>query len=207
MLFELELIGSAFYITDKFRVGFDIVKQIMCCMWTCFVCSLQCLWPKWWRPWSWRCAFYKVQGLTPLGCIQSFGAIGLGEFNCPLNYKRCTCGKLLVEGLCTPWISWSKCFGQPLPIKKKILYSKLLLSIIVHRKLIFSPRWHFLFCKSTIFIVRVYKVICEHQSNVPLHTSPAPPKKKKNSKISFSHFHFMGFLYLYKIQFTVKCSS
>jgi hypothetical protein len=29
-------------------------------------------------------------------------AIGLREFNCPLNYPRCTCGKLLVEGLCTP---------------------------------------------------------------------------------------------------------
>ena len=63
--------------------------------------------------------FLRGPGLTPLGCIQSLGAIGLGEFNCPLNYVRCTCWKLLAEGLCTPGISKSKCFGHPVPIKKK----------------------------------------------------------------------------------------
>uniref|UniRef100_A0A2N9G4A4 uridine/cytidine kinase n=1 Tax=Fagus sylvatica TaxID=28930 RepID=A0A2N9G4A4_FAGSY len=39
-------------------------------------------------------------------------AIGLGEFNCPLNYPRCTYGKLLTEDLCTLENSWSKCFGS-----------------------------------------------------------------------------------------------
>ena len=34
-------------------------------------------------------------------CMQSFGTIGLGEFNCPLNYSCCTCGKFIAKGLCT----------------------------------------------------------------------------------------------------------
>uniref|UniRef100_A0A2N9HBW9 Diacylglycerol kinase accessory domain-containing protein n=1 Tax=Fagus sylvatica TaxID=28930 RepID=A0A2N9HBW9_FAGSY len=38
------------------------------------------------RPWSWSYAPYKVRGSTPLDGIQSFGAIGLEEFNCPFNY-------------------------------------------------------------------------------------------------------------------------
>jgi hypothetical protein len=63
----------------------------------------------------------SLQGprFNTFGCIQSFVAIVLGEFNCLLNYLRCTCRKLLVEGLCTPRISQSKCFGHPVPIKKK----------------------------------------------------------------------------------------
>ena len=36
-------------------------------------------WPKWWRPWSWRFAPFKVQGSTPLGCNQFLGATPPGE--------------------------------------------------------------------------------------------------------------------------------
>lgn len=55
------------------------------------------LWDKLWNP--------NVLGSSNHACVHSLGAIGLGEFNCPLNYLRCTCRKLLAEGLCTPKIS------------------------------------------------------------------------------------------------------
>jgi hypothetical protein len=47
-------------------------------------------------------AFYNVQCSTSLKYIQFFRVIKLergGEFNCHLNYPRCTCGELLAKGL------------------------------------------------------------------------------------------------------------
>lgn len=36
----------------------------------------------------------------------------------PLNYSRCTCGKLFAEGMCTPGISQNFVLKNLLPIKK-----------------------------------------------------------------------------------------
>ena len=60
----------------------------------------------------------KVQHL--LDAFNPLGPSDLGSVM-PLNYPRYTCRKLLTEGLCTPGISRSKCFGHPVPIKKKAL--------------------------------------------------------------------------------------
>ena len=46
---------------------------------------------------SFRGRFFFKEFYSYYICI-----IGLGEFNCLLNYPRYTCGKLLTEGLCTP---------------------------------------------------------------------------------------------------------
>ena len=44
-------------------------------------------------------------------------AIGLEEFNYPLNYLKCTFGKLIIDGMCTPRNCKSKWFEYLTPIK------------------------------------------------------------------------------------------
>ena len=45
--------------------------------------------------------------------------IWLGEFNCPLNYPRCTYRKLFSEGLCTPGLIGTKSWALGVNQKKK----------------------------------------------------------------------------------------
>ncbi len=61
----------------------------------------------------------RSKGSTLFECIQFFEEIGLGEFNYPLNYLRCICGKFIAED-CTPLrLVVEQILQTPVSIKKK----------------------------------------------------------------------------------------